>query len=189
VERTEDTVRRIFIAVDVDDEIRHGLAAHLAHALDGDRLPGSAPPPANWHITLRFLGKVDDVGYEVLLAKLDEEELGAPFDLGFGDLGAFPRPGRATVLWLGTADGSESLAGIAAAVEGAVVRAGHLPEERPFHSHLTLSRIRPPQDVRELIDAVPPFPLRQAVDRITVFESVLGRGPAVYVPLETFPLT
>jgi hypothetical protein len=42
--------------------------------------------------------------------------------------------------------------------------------------------------VRGLLDAVPSFPLRQAVGHITVFESVLGRGPAVFVPLETFPL-
>ena len=182
-------MRRIFIAVPIDDEIRHGLAAHLAGALDGGRLPGTVPPPANWHITLRFLGKLDHTTLEKVLARLDEADIGGQFDLRFGGLGAFPRPGRATVLWLGITDGSEALADAAAAVEGAVVRAGFMPEERPFHSHLTLSRIRPPEDVRELIAAVPPFPLRQPVDRITVFESVLGRGPAVYVPLETFPLT
>ena len=187
--RTDDTIRRVFIAVDIDDELKHGLAAHLATALDGNRLPGSATPPGNWHITLRFLGKLDQLGYEVLLAKLGEAELGAPFELGFGGLGAFPRPARATVLWLGTADGSEALADTAFVVEEAVVEAGLMPEERPFHSHLTLSRIRPQADVRDLLDVVPPFPLRQAVERITVFESVLGRGPATYVPLETFPLT
>lgn len=186
--RTDDTVRRVFIAVDIDDETRHGLAAHLAAALDGDGLPGSAPPPTNWHMTLRFVGKVDQLAFETVLARLDEANLGPPFDLGFGGLGAFPRPGRATVLWLGTADGSDALDDTATAVEEAVVQAGLMPEERPFHSHLTLSRIRPPEDVRNLIDAVPPFPLRQAVERITVFESVLGRGPAAYVPLETFPL-
>jgi 2'-5' RNA ligase len=188
VAQTDDTVRRIFIAVDIDDYTRHGLAAHLTAALDGGRLPGSASPPANWHITLRFLGKLDQTTIETVLARLDEADLGEQFDLRFGGLGAFPRPGRATVLWLGTADGSGALADTAAAVEEAVVQAGLTPEERPFHSHLTLSRIRPPEDLRQLIDAVPSFPLRQIVERITVFESVLGRGPAVYVPLETFPL-
>ncbi|NNJ48517.1 MAG: hypothetical protein HKP18_11890, partial [Acidimicrobiia bacterium] len=49
-------------------------------------------------------------------------------------------------------------------------------------------RIRPPEDVQDVIESMPPFPLRQTVDRITVFESVLGRGPATYVPLEAFPL-
>ncbi|NNL13294.1 MAG: RNA 2',3'-cyclic phosphodiesterase [Acidimicrobiia bacterium] len=184
---SDDLVRRIFIAIDLDDEIRHGLAAQLEAVLDG-RLPGRPGPPANWHLTLRFLGTVDQPAYETVLARLDEAELGAPFELGFGGLGAFPRPGRATVLWLATAAGSGAVDDVAAVIEDAVVRAGFMPEERPFHSHLTLSRIRPPDDVRDVIESMPPFPLRQTVDRITVFESVLGRGPATYVPLEAFPL-
>jgi len=185
--RREDLVRRIFIAVDIDDEVRHGLAAHLEAALDTP-MPGRATPPGNWHITLRFLGKLDQITFETLLGRLDEVDLGAPFELQFRGLGAFPRPNRAAVLWLGTTGGSDALEGTAAAVEDAVAQAGLMPEERPFHSHLTLSRIRPPEDVRHLLDAVPAFPLRQVVERITVFESLLGRGPAIYVPLETFPL-
>jgi 2'-5' RNA ligase len=185
--RTEDTVRRIFIAVDLDDELRYGLAAHLETTLDGP-LPGRPGPPHNWHITLRFLGKLDQAALETLLGRLDEVDLGAPFELGFGGLGAFPRPNRATVLWLGTTGGSDALEHTAAAVEGAVAQAGFMPEERPFHAHLTLSRIRPPEDVAWLIGSVPAFPLRQVVETITVFESVLERGPATYVPLETFRL-
>jgi 2'-5' RNA ligase len=184
--QSTDTVRRVFVAVDLADEVRHGLAAHLAEAVGDDGVPGSTPPPTNWHITLRFLGKTDQVGVETLLARLDAAELGPPFELGFAGLGAFPRPGRATVLWLGVGDGSEALIGLAGTVEEAVVDAGFMSEERPFYPHLTLSRIRPPQDVRGLVEVVPAFPLRQTVRQITVFESHLGRGPAVYVPLETF---
>lgn len=183
-----ETVRRIFVAVDLADEVRYGLAAHLVHAVGDNGVPGSTPPPANWHITLRFLGKVDQLGYETLTARLDTAELGPSFELSFAGLGAFPRPGRATVLWLGVGDGSDDLIDVAGAVEEAVVDAGFMPEERPFHPHLTLSRIRPPQDVRGLVENVPAFPLRQTVRRVTIFESVLGRGPATYVPLDTVPL-
>jgi len=186
VARTEDTVRRIFVAVDIDHDIRHGLAAHLRG--NAGRLPGSTPPPANWHLTLRFLGKTGQAGYEVVLSKLDGADLGDAFTLGFGGLGAFPRPARATVLWLGVDRGSEELNELAAVVEETVVSAGFMPEERPFHPHLTLSRIRPPQDVRELVADVPVFPLTQQVGRVTVFESHLGGGPAVYEALETFEL-
>lgn len=181
--------RRVFVAVDLTDDTRHGLAAHLDAVLDGDRLPGSTPPPANWHLTLRFLGKIGLGAYERLLAQLDQTDLGGPFDLRFGGLGAFPRPGRATVLWLGTAAGSEDLTELATAVEDAAVRSGAMPEERPFHPHVTLGRIRPPQDVRSLIERVPAFPLTQRVEAITVFESHLGRGSAVYEILETVALS
>lgn len=183
--RPEEPMRRVFVALDLDDDVRHGLAAHLR---EWQPLPGSSPPPANWHITLRFVGKTDPPGYEKLLARLDETDLGPGFDLGFGTLDAFPRAGRATVLWLGTAAGSAELVALAATVEAAVVAAGAIPEERPFHPHLTLSRIRPPRSVQALIEAVPPFPLRQPVRAVTVFESHLGRGPAVYEVLEVFDL-
>lgn len=150
-----DDELRIFIAVAIDPEVRHGLAAHLITHLAGELLPGSSPPAENWHITLRFVAKVEQAGYERLLAKLDDSELGSGFRLGFAGLGAFPKPGRATVLWLGVERGTEELSQLAAVVEEAAVSAGFMPEERPFHPHLTLSRIRPPQDVRQLIGEIP----------------------------------
>ena len=184
--RSEDTTRRIFIALDLTDDVRHGLAAHLA---EWHPLPGSTPPPPNWHITLRFLGKMNQTTLETVLARLDEAELGPAFELRFAGLGAFPRPARATVLWLGTAEGTEAVHEVATSVETAAVEAGFMPEERPFHPHLTLGRIRPPEDVSSLIDAVPPFPLALPVRHVTVFESHLGRGPAVYEELERLALT
>ena len=183
-----DHQRRLFLAVDIDTVIRHGLAAHLTTHLAGEQLPGSSPPAENWHITLRFLGKVGLTDYERLLAKLDEADLGDSFELSFGGLGAFPNPRRATVLWLGFERGSEELSRLAAAAEEAAVAAGSMAEERPFHPHLTLSRVRPQRDVRKLIEHVPDFPLVQTVSQLTVFESHLGSGPAVYKALEHFEL-
>lgn len=183
---SDDTVLRVFIGLDLDDAVRHGLAAHLEQFRP---LPGSSPPPANWHITLRFIGKLDRTACETLLGRLDQAELGPVFNLAFAGLGAFPRAARATVLWLGTGRGSDELGELAAATEQAVVEAGSMPEERPFHPHLTLSRIRPPRDVRQLIDEVPSFPLTQQVRHVTVFASHLGGGPAVYEVLERFELS
>lgn len=180
----DDASRRIFIAVDLDDELRHGLVAHLA----GADLPGKPPPPENWHITLRFIGKVDSVALDRVTAALDQADLGEAFQLGFEGLGAFPRPARATVLWLGTAAGTAELTTLATAVEESVASAGLGSEERPFHPHLTLSRVRPPQDVRGLIARLPVFPLSQRVDRIKLVDSQLGSGPAVYSVLEEFRL-
>lgn len=179
---------RVFLAIALDPEVRHGLAAHLTTNLAGDLLPGRSSSAENWHITLRFVGKVSRTGYEKLLAGLEEAELGSGFDIGFGELGAFPKPSRAAVLWLGVERGTDELSELAGVVEEVTVSAGFMPEERPFHAHLTLSRIRPPQDVRNLIEEVPVFPLKLSVSHVTLFESHLGRGPAVYSPLERFEL-
>ncbi len=182
------TARRLFLAVRVPDDIRHALAAHLEAATGGKPLPGRPVRPENWHLTLRFLGRVDEVGSEVLAARLDEADLGGPFRIGFGRLGAFPRPARATVLWLGVETGTEALADLVAAVEAACVDAGFAAEERPFHPHVTLSRIRPHQDVRPVIDGAAPFPARVDVEDVALYQSHLGRGGARYEEVEQFPL-
>ena len=183
-----EAVARLFVAVALTDEVRAALAAHVMEATDGRPLPGKPVPPANWHITMRFLGATDEVAYQRLLAALAESDLGDAFSLSFGALGAFPRPPRATVLWLAIEKGSERMAELANLAEQAAQQAGFAPEDRPFHAHLTLSRIRPHQDVRPLIEKVPSFPASLPVDRLVVFRSHLGRGGPRYEELESFEL-
>jgi 2'-5' RNA ligase len=184
-----EAVGRLFIAVPLTDDVRAGLAAHLMDNASDRPLPGKPVPPANWHLTLRFLGKTDEVAYERVLAALSEADLGEPFSVGFGGLGAFPRPVRATVLWLAVEQGAERLRDLAAVAEGAARDAGFSPEERPFHPHMTLSRIRPHQDLRPLIEQVAPFPLMLPVDRLVIYRSHLGRGGARYEELESILLS
>ncbi len=184
-----DPVGRLFFAAAMPDEARHALAAHLAGALGGKPVPGSPVPPANWHFTLRFLGKTTRLQYEKVVAAVDGSELGETFDLVLGNLGAFPRPARATVLWVGLQRGEEELARLAAVTEEAAQASGFSAEERPFHAHLTLSRIRPHQDVGPVLERVPPPPVRWRVGEVVLYQSHLGGGkPARYEPLERFPL-
>jgi 2'-5' RNA ligase len=178
--------RRLFLAVGLDDDTRHALAAHLDAHLE-EPLPGSKVPPENWHITLRFLGKVDDVQHDRLVTHLDEHLDVVPFRLRFGGLGAFPRPRKATVAWLAVE--APELAQLAMLAEEAAIAVGCMPEERPFHPHLTLSRIRPAADVSDVVEDVPPFPRAMAVRTVGCFESTLRGGrPAVYTEVDTFDL-
>ena len=176
------------MAVALSDEVRHGLAAHLDAALDGP-LPGRPVPPDNWHITLRFLGDTSQREWETLLHRIESGLQIAPFKLGFGSLGAFPKAPRATVLWLGIDRGGDELIALAAVAEEAAADAGFTEEERPFHPHLTLSRIRPHQNVGTLLEQVPPFPLTQQVREVVIYRSHLGGAkPARYEVLERLPL-
>jgi 2'-5' RNA ligase len=179
---------RMFLAVALDEETRHGLAARLDRALDGRRLPGRSVPVANWHITLRFLGDTSAVQAETILAHLDDHLAVTPFRLRFAGLGGFPRQSRASVLWIGVDGDVESLDAVAVECEAAAERAGFEPEGRPFHGHLTLSRMRPPVDVRDLVDGVAPFGLTMAVTDVTLYRSILGRGPARYEVVDSVEL-
>ena len=182
-----DSRARLFLAVGFDEPTRALVAAHLSANGWAD-FPGRPVPPENWHITLRFLGWVTDVQRDRILASLDDADLGAPFRLRLTGLGAFPKPRKATVLWIGVDDGTERLGSIAAACNEAAEGAGFSSEERPYHAHLTIARVRPPVDVTGLVDAFPPLDLRVTVDEITLFRSHLERGGATYEPVDTLEL-
>jgi 2'-5' RNA ligase len=179
------SVGRIFVAVPLPDEVQMAVAERLARV----ELPGRVAPPENWHITLRFLGTVDEVAYERFLAALDSGDLGDRFRVGLGRLGAFPRPRNATVIWLGVTKGVERLEELAATAEGAAQTAGLAAEERSFRSHLTLSRVRPAQDVGALIEVFPETGIEWRCGSIVVYRSHLRRGGAIYETLETLPLS
>jgi 2'-5' RNA ligase len=182
---SEEKARRIFIAVPVPGEVRAALADRLSEV----EIPGRVVLPENWHLTLRFLGWADRVGYERALAALDSADLGARFRIALGAMGAFPRPGNASVIWLDVIEGLERLTELAEVSEEAARVAGFQPEERPFRVHLTLSRVRPTRDVRPLVEGFPAVGIGWRCESVVVYESHLARGGARYEALEAFPLS
>jgi len=149
------------------------------------RLPGKLVPPENWHITVRFLGSLDEITTDRLLAELDQDALGGPFPVRLSGFGAFPRADKATVLWIGVE--SEGLVELAADVEERVQAVGIEPEERPYVPHFTLSRLRPPVAANDLIDEDWGRVVFR-VDHLVLFESLSGEGGVRYRPVERFPL-
>lgn len=183
MEIEEKWPRRLFVAVDIPGQIKAALVDGPGHPW-----PGRAVPAENMHLTLRFLGRTEEVGYDRLLAALSAIAH-PPFHLQLTGLGTFPNPRRATVLWVGMDQGATDLIELAGEVEGAALTAGFAAEERPFHPHLTLSRIRPHQDVTAVLAQPLPVGLRFKVNDFALFESHLGRGGARYEVLERFVLT
>lgn len=186
-----DETYRAFLAVRLDDVTRHALATQIDVALaegSGGRMPGRPVPVPNWHLTLRFLGDVSTPTTERILSHLDQHLVSVPFRLRFDRLGAFPRPRKASVLWLGVSSGAAALAALAAEVEAAVVAAGLPPEDRPFHPHVTLSRIRPPWDITTLLEMAELSSVAMQVEAVTLYRSHLGPGGATYEVLDEVPL-
>ncbi len=179
VERSSG-VKRLFLAVPLPMAEAAVLHQHLP------ALPGKPVPPQNWHLTVRFLGQVGQVTEERLCAELDQSDLGTAFELGLGALGAFPRPARASVLWIGIDRGSERLAELNEISESLAQLVGITPEDRPYSPHLTLSRIRPEEDVRNLLETYEAMPLRWKAEELVLFESRLNRKGADYLRVESF---
>lgn len=180
------SVGRVFVAVGFSDDNRHALAAYLGEVLEP--LPGRPVPPPNWHLTIRYMGDMADLAYDRFLNALDEVDKPAPFQVSLSGLGAFPKPTKATVLWLGIARGEDELMALGAAAEMAAVEVGLPGEDRPFQPHLTLTRIQPPRNVWPWLADVPEPPIRVEVARVGLYRSHLGGVTPAYELLDTIDL-
>lgn len=147
---TESRGVRSFLAVLLPDELRRRVAAAAADLRQ--RCPRVAWVRAeNLHLTLRFLGSVDEGtlgrARDALAAVA---ETTAPFTVTLAGLGGFPRGRAPRVVWVGVATGAEALAALHARLEGALAERRIPPEGRPFHGHVTLGRARDPRGAPEL---------------------------------------
>jgi RNA 2',3'-cyclic 3'-phosphodiesterase len=149
--------------------------------------------PEQRHLTLQFLGRVDDPdSLADSLAESVAESVRriAPFTLALGGAGAFPSARRAAVVWLGVATGGEELAALAGVIAAATAPLGFAVEERPFRPHLTLARSTPARDLRapvERLGAGSPGP-PSTVDHVVLFESDTRADGAVHTERARIPL-
>ncbi len=145
-----------------------------------------------WHLTLAFLGEVDEALVPDLAARLARAAgRHRAQQVAFCGAGAFPRPAKAQVLWVGLRADDAALRALAASVAAAARRAGAPPpdEGRRFRPHVTLARCRGPADIRPLVDSLAGFAgSAWTADKIRLVRSQLGQGPPKYSELESWPL-
>jgi RNA 2',3'-cyclic 3'-phosphodiesterase len=140
-----------------------GVLAELAAAIQP--LQATAPElrwtaSAGWHVTLAFLGEVDDAVIPELTARLERAAQRHPEQrLAIAGSGAFPRLARATVLWAGIRADNRVLASLAASVAAGARRAGAPPPDdgRKYRPHVTLARSSQPANLASLTTALAGF--------------------------------
>jgi 2'-5' RNA ligase len=184
--------RRLFVAVPLPPAAVSDVAA-VVDAVRAQELPAGAHD-VRWvrldglHLTLRFLGPtadslIDATRDAVVRAAGDA----APIDAELAGAGTFPPNGRPRTLWIGVTTGAEALDDLARRVNAALGAAGWPPDDRPFRPHLTLARSDGVAVGRlvadRLIDAMTGRRIEMAIDRLVLYESVTGGGPARYIPV------
>ncbi|MGZ8514937.1 MAG: RNA 2',3'-cyclic phosphodiesterase [Candidatus Limnocylindrales bacterium] len=189
--------RRIFVAAPLPERVSSEIAEVVERVRGGGNVDRGRD--VRWvrldglHLTLRFLGPtVDDRIGAVLDAVRTAGTDGHPFEVTIGGAGTFPSAARPRALWLGLRTGGKDLEDLASAVDRALVGAGWPPESKPFRAHLTLARADGvPAGARvaaRLVEASADLRIACPIDRIGLFESLTGGGPARYEPIEVVRL-
>lgn len=189
--------RRLFIAVPFPTEAESEIAA-LVERVRAGGIPGGGRD-VRWvrldslHLTLRFLGPtLEDSVALAAHATRTAAAAGAPFDISIGGAGAFPSAARPRALWLDVRAGEAQLAALAGAVDRALRHAGWELDDKPFRAHLTLARADGvPAGAAigaRLVEAAADFDVTFRADRVGLYESLTGGGPARYEPIEVAEL-
>lgn len=178
--------RKLFIGISVDDETASRLRRKLESFSD---LPVIWTPKENMHITLVFLGHVDDDRLTEITSALNESCEGMePFDIGLSRITLGPDTEMPKTIWV-EGEASEELKRLQRHIEislGALTR-----EKNAFRPHVTLGRIKrakwnalkeKPSIAQDVRFSVP-------VSTVSLFESIVEDKHRRYVPIDSVDLS
>jgi 2'-5' RNA ligase len=190
--------RRLFVAVPLPADAAASVAT-IVEEVRAEPLPEGLRD-VRWvrldglHLTLRFLGPTPDARIPPTVDAVKAATASVPpFRLAISGAGTFPPGPRPRTLWLGLTDGVPAMTGLAERVSTVLGAAGWPAEARPFRPHLTLARSdglpAGPIVAERLAAAMAGRVIEALIDRIGLYESVTGGGPARYLPVVEVPFT
>ncbi len=189
---------RAFIAIELPAAVKHRLGDQIA-ALQGEYGSRSVrwAKPDTTHLTLRFLGEIDDFQLQQVREAMIEGVGGiAPFEFEIDDvLGCFPAWKRPRVFWIGISSDDGNLEQLNGAVERELRRRGFEAEQRPYHPHLTVGRVKRSVDrseagriARELQNVRLQSPSAVQVNEVSLMKSDLRPTGAVHTRIHSVAL-
>lgn len=178
---------RTFIAIEIPDAVKQEMAK-VQDQLRGSGVQASWTRPEGIHLTLKFLGEIDESKTAAIMDSLTPSVAGTGgCRLDVMGVGTFPNPRNARVAWLGIAGDVGRLKALQRAVEEGMTGIGFKREARTFSPHLTLGRIKgvPSREqwlrvLEKLHDVeLPGFD----VDALSLMKSELKPSGAVYTEI------
>ena len=180
---------RLFTGLDLPRDVAANLEDLLRRLKPTAKLNWS--PPANLHITSKFIGEWPEARLEELKSALAAIPRPGVFPVSIRQLGFFPTARAPRSFWAGIE--ALGLPELAAATDQATAALGVPPEKRAYSPHLTLARIKPCAELPSLHQALERLPSREfgefPADRFFLYLSTLRPTGSVYTKLAEFPLT
>ena len=183
---------RLFVSVDLPDSLAESVSDLQDEFTDASGLNFTDPGQA--HITLKFLGEVDEDRLPAIERELetaiDEADID-PFTVRYGGLGVFPSLDYISVIWFGTETGGEELTTLHEAVEDRMTEMGFEAEDHEFTPHVTLARMEHgggKEHVQTVVQQQDPTIGEMTVEEVHLTESVRVDAGPIYSTVASFPL-
>ena len=180
---------RLFVALDLSDEIRHAIGDVIAK-LRPDSRGARWVRPEGMHVTLKFIGETDPSKLDPILAALSGIHPPQAFDIKVRGVGFFPDGRRPRVVWCGI-ESSSSLSNLAAEMDHSLEHLGIAREKRAYVPHLTLARFKSPERLDNLVRTAQTLEECEFGSvhetEFHLFQSFLKPSGADYKKLATFP--
>lgn len=178
---------RSFIAIEIPEGIKKGLF-EIQEKLKKTGADVGWTRPDGIHLTLKFLGEVDEVRLiDVQKAVEKASKEFSPFVLEVSGIGIFPNTRSPRVLWIGIKDKGDDLKNLQEAIERETERVGFKRENRSFTPHLTLGRVRSQKNRDALINSLEEFDKIELglldVGEVSLIKSELNPKGAIYTQL------
>ena len=183
---------RAYIAIELPKEIKDALG-QLQQKLKETGADVKGVATENIHLTLKFLGEINDEQLKKITAILDETARNNnPFQLRINSIGVFPKIDFPRVIWVDVDKGDGESKKIAAQLEEKIAQIGIPKEKRDFSSHITIARVQSLSHRDKLIQELNNLEgyflkvnLQFNAAKITLFKSTLTpKGPIYEVQAE-----
>lgn len=180
-------MHRIFFALALPEQVRQQLA-DLQKRLEPAAGAVKWVEKDNFHLTLQFIGSVDESRLRQLLRNAEAAAACCTkFTITLAGVGAFPSTAKPRVIWTGVTEGRKELRELVQALNIALDK---LPD-KPFSPHVTLGRVRPGRVVNfaQTLQAGSSFytePIK--INSFYCWQSTLTRSGPIYRQLKEFTL-
>ena len=149
--------------------------------------------PEKIHLTLKFFGNIEESRIDPIFKSIEKPIRSTlPFSLKVRGIGAFPHMKNPRVIWMGLVEEREVLATLQRQIETHLEKVGFQPEDRTFHPHLTLGRMRSGRGKGDLVGRIEKYKEEKfgdlPVERVVLFKSDLRPSCPIYTPLREMKL-
>lgn len=182
---------RLFIAIEIPSGIQSHIAdiVRLLKRADADV---RCEQPEKLHITLKFLGKTEEGKQTEIVAALEGIAGSTPqFAVRYSTLGCFPHKREPRIIWVGVEDSDSAAQNLAASVESSMCLLGFEKDEKKFHPHVTVGRVRSQRNMNHLIRTMESITFESqptTISDIALVKSERMPSGSVYKIVKTIPL-